>query len=134
MRRPRDEQLRHANAVWTAPEYADLTLRGEVANAIKPWPGLLGESARAEVRDSATLPYLVAEQNSLLSRVLTDVWDRDDVSAFLLGTGRPLDRGRATSARAGARMQPGRVLARNQEPRSPTSHESSGALSKTSAR
>lgn len=31
-----DEQLRHANAVWTTPEYTDLTLRGEVANAIKP--------------------------------------------------------------------------------------------------
>ncbi|WP_080684759.1 DUF2199 domain-containing protein [Salinispora arenicola] len=64
-----DEQLRHANAVWTTPEYTDLTLRGEVANAIKPWPGLLGEIAGAEVRDAGTLPYLVAERISLLSRV-----------------------------------------------------------------
>ncbi|WP_307871076.1 DUF2199 domain-containing protein [Micromonospora sp. C51] len=74
-----DEQLRHANAVWTTPEYADLTLRGEVANAIEPWPGLLGEVAGAEVRDAGTLPYLVAERDSLLSRVLTEAWDRDDV-------------------------------------------------------
>jgi hypothetical protein len=74
-----DEQLRHANAVWTKPEYTDLRLRGEVANAIKPWPGLLGEIAGVEVRDAGTLPYLVAEENSLLSRVLTEVWDRDDV-------------------------------------------------------
>jgi len=74
-----DAQLRHANAVWTTPEYTDLTLHGEVANAIKPWPGLLGETAGAEVRDSGKLPYLVAQEGSLLSRVLTDVWDRDDV-------------------------------------------------------
>lgn len=74
-----DEQLRHANAIWTKPEYTGLRLRGEVANAIKPWPGLLGEVAGAEVRDAGTLPYLVADEHSLLSRVLTDVWDRDDV-------------------------------------------------------
>lgn len=74
-----DEQLRHANAVWSTPEYADLRLRGEVANAIKPWPELLGETAGAEVRDAGRLPYLVADENSLLSRVLSDVWDRDAV-------------------------------------------------------
>jgi hypothetical protein len=74
-----DGQLRHANAVWTKPAYADLRLRGEVANAIRPWPQLLGETAGAEVRDAGTLPYLVAEDDTLLSRVLTEVWDRDDV-------------------------------------------------------
>jgi hypothetical protein len=74
-----DEQLRHALAVWSTPEYAALELHGEVANAIKPWPGLLGEAAGAVIRDAGTLPYLVADENSLLSRVLTDVWDRDDV-------------------------------------------------------
>ncbi|WP_433825829.1 DUF2199 domain-containing protein [Actinoplanes sp. CA-015351] len=74
-----DDQLRHANKVWTTPEYSALKLRGEVANAIKPWPELLGESAGAEVRDPRTLPYLVADSDSLLSRVLTESWDRDDV-------------------------------------------------------
>ncbi|MEU4243314.1 DUF2199 domain-containing protein [Actinoplanes sp. NPDC026619] len=74
-----DEQLRHAVAVWSTPEYAALELHGEVANAIKPWPELLGEAAGAVVRDAGTLPYLVADEDTLLSRVLTDVWDRDDV-------------------------------------------------------
>ncbi|MEV4349680.1 DUF2199 domain-containing protein [Actinoplanes sp. NPDC049596] len=73
-----DDQLRHANAVWTTPAYAELSLHGTVANAVKPWPGLLGEAARAEVRDDGTLPYLVAV-GGLLSRVLTEEWDRDEV-------------------------------------------------------
>ncbi|GAA2630213.1 hypothetical protein Adu01nite_41480 [Paractinoplanes durhamensis] len=74
-----DDQLRHAHTVWTKPEYVDLSLRGELANAIKPWPDLLGEPARAEVRDARSLPYLVAEEDTLLSRLLTEEWDRDDV-------------------------------------------------------
>jgi hypothetical protein len=74
-----DDQLRHANKVWTTGEYADLTLHGTVANAIQPWPALLGEPARAEVREADTLPYLIAPGEGLLSRVLGEVWDRDDV-------------------------------------------------------
>jgi hypothetical protein len=74
-----DDQLRHANRVWTTPEYTGLTVRGEVANAVKPWPDLLGVAAGAEVRDAGTLPYLVADDNTVLSRVLTGEWDRDDV-------------------------------------------------------
>lgn len=74
-----DDQLRHANAVWREPAYADLKLHGEVANVIQPWPALLGEPARAEVRDQGTLPYLVAEEGTLLARVLGEEWDRDDV-------------------------------------------------------
>jgi hypothetical protein len=74
-----DDQLRHANAIWTTPEYTTLSVRGEVANAIKPWPDLLGEAAGAVARDAGTLPYLVADENTVLSRVLVEVWDRDDV-------------------------------------------------------
>jgi len=74
-----DDQLRHAVDVWSTPDYLGLRLRGEVANAIKPWPGLLGEPARAEARDQGTLPYLAAEEGTLLARVLGEEWDRDDV-------------------------------------------------------
>lgn len=78
-----DGQLRHAHRVWTTDAYRDLTLEGTVANAIKPWPELLGESARAVVRDAGTLPYLVAAKQNTLSRILTEVWDRDDVLSHL---------------------------------------------------
>ena len=78
-----DDQLRHAHRVWTTDAYRDLTLEGTVANAIKPWPELLGESARAVVRDVGTLPYLVAAEQNTLSRVLAEVWDRDDVLSLL---------------------------------------------------
>jgi hypothetical protein len=73
------DQLRQAYAHWDTPAYADLQLDGVIANAIKPWPDLFGEAARAEVRDVDSLPYLVATQHGLLSRVLSEVWDRDDV-------------------------------------------------------
>jgi hypothetical protein len=73
------DQLRQAYAEWETPAYADLKLDGVIANAVKPWPDLFGDAAQAEVRDLNSLPYLVARQNSVLSRVLTQVWDRDDV-------------------------------------------------------
>lgn len=78
-----DDQLRHANQVWNEPSYADLKLQGEVANGIKPWPALLSEPAGAEVRDEGTLPYLVAAPDTLLSRVLTEEWDRDEVLSLI---------------------------------------------------
>lgn len=73
------DQMRQAYEDWDTPAYAGLRLHGVVANAVKPWPALFGARARAEVRDINTLPYLVAEEGGLLSRVLTHEWDRDDV-------------------------------------------------------
>jgi hypothetical protein len=74
-----DDQLRAAYADWETPAYRDLVLDGTIANAIRPWPDLSGESARAEVRETDVLPYLVGEPGSLLEEVLTVEWDRDDV-------------------------------------------------------
>lgn len=56
-----------------------LTLSGFVANAIKPWAEILGESAAAEIRVDGELPYLVPQEGTVLWRVLNDEWDRDDV-------------------------------------------------------
>ena len=75
--------LRHASAVWEAPEYADLRLEGTVANAVQPWTDMLGAPARAEVRDPESIPYLVADEGTLMHRVLHDEWDRDDVLSRL---------------------------------------------------
>lgn len=77
------EALRHASTIWEAPEYADLRLEGTVANAIKPWDDMLGAPARAEVRDPESIPWLVADEGTLMHRVLHDEWDRDDVLSRL---------------------------------------------------
>jgi hypothetical protein len=77
------EALRHAGEIWEAPEYADLRLEGTVANAIQPWDDLLGAPARAEVRDPESIPWLVADEGTLMHRVLHDEWDRDDVLSRL---------------------------------------------------
>jgi hypothetical protein len=73
------EKVRHASEIWEAPEYADLRLEGTVANAVQPWADLLGAPARAEVRDPESIPYLVADEGTLVHRILHDEWDRDDV-------------------------------------------------------
>jgi hypothetical protein len=74
-----EQTVRHASAIWEAPEYAELRLEGTVANAVQPWTDILGAPARAEVRDPESIPYLVADEGSLVHRVLHDEWDRDDV-------------------------------------------------------
>ncbi|RSM52417.1 hypothetical protein DMB66_40235 [Actinoplanes sp. ATCC 53533] len=75
--------VRHASEIWETPEYADLRLEGTVANAIQPWTDMLGAPARAEVRDPESIPYLVADEGTLMHRVLHDEWDRDDVLSRL---------------------------------------------------
>jgi hypothetical protein len=75
--------LRHAHEVWDQPQYADLRLEGAVANDIKPWTQLLGAPGRAEVRDTGSIPHLVADEGTLLHRILHDEWDRDDVLSRL---------------------------------------------------
>lgn len=73
------EQFAHAREVWQTADYAHLTLTGEMANAIKPWPEMYGEPVTAEVRDVDDLPYLAGREGTLLWRVLNEEWDRDDV-------------------------------------------------------
>ncbi|MGW4941631.1 DUF2199 domain-containing protein [Actinoplanes sp. NPDC004185] len=75
--------LQHASEIWEAPEYADLRLEGTVANAVQPWAEMLGAPARAEVREPDAIPYLVADEGTLMHRILHDEWDRDDVLSRL---------------------------------------------------
>ncbi|WP_148308191.1 DUF2199 domain-containing protein [Actinoplanes friuliensis] len=77
------DELKHAHKIWEKPEYAGLRLEGTVSNSIKPWDGLLGTPGRAEVRDPDSIPYLVADEGTLLHRILHDEWDRDDVLSRL---------------------------------------------------
>ncbi|BEL02946.1 hypothetical protein Q0Z83_011370 [Actinoplanes sichuanensis] len=73
------EQFRHAREIWQTAEYPNLTLTGEMANAIQPFTEIYGEPASAAIRDADSLPYLSAPEGTLLWRVLNEVWDRDDV-------------------------------------------------------
>ncbi|GAA3350599.1 hypothetical protein GCM10020358_77160 [Amorphoplanes nipponensis] len=76
-------ELRHASEIWETPEYAGLRLDGTVANAVQPWPDMLGAPAGAEVRDPEAIPYLTAAEGTLMHRILHDEWDRDDVLSRL---------------------------------------------------
>ncbi|MGW2561831.1 DUF2199 domain-containing protein [Streptomyces sp. NPDC001514] len=75
-----DDALQHAQAVWEEPAYAQLSFRGTLANAIRPWgDDLLGAPVTARVGDPEELPYLVAGHHPAISRLLADTWDRDHV-------------------------------------------------------
>lgn len=67
-----DELLR-ANEVWFAPEYSDLVLEGRLANDVPPG-GVLGAHARAVVTDPDATPSIDSSDDSVLARVLTEVW------------------------------------------------------------
>jgi hypothetical protein len=59
-------------------------LAGTLANAIQPWgPDLLGAPVRAEVREHGARPTVVGSDHPTLSRIVTEVWDRDTVLAGL---------------------------------------------------
>jgi hypothetical protein len=74
-----------ARAAWEGSDYGQLRLAGAFANAILPWgEQLLGAPATAEVRGDGDLPYLVASADSpLVSRLVTETWDRDEVLSTL---------------------------------------------------
>ena len=75
-----DDALRDAHAVWGSDAYAELTLRGKVANVVRPWgDSLMGATVTARVKDPEELPYLIDSDRPSAAGVLADVWDRDQV-------------------------------------------------------
>ncbi|GLZ09470.1 hypothetical protein Acsp03_69360 [Actinomadura sp. NBRC 104412] len=79
---PDDPQ--RAFAVWEAPEYANLTLDGWLANAVSPWGGeLLAALAHAVVQDTEQLPYIVRSDHDLSRQVLGETSDHADVLGAL---------------------------------------------------
>ncbi|MEV6108973.1 DUF2199 domain-containing protein [Streptomyces sp. NPDC051940] len=83
-----EDDLRRAAEVHESPEYADLVLRGTLANAIRPWgDGLLSAGVTARVRDTEEIPYAETSDDALAGRILGETWDRDEV---LRAFGHPL--------------------------------------------
>ncbi|MET8630927.1 DUF2199 domain-containing protein [Kitasatospora sp. NPDC004669] len=75
-----DDDLDHAHRIWEDPAYRELTLRGTMANAIKPWGDDLRDApATVVVRSPDEIPYVDHSDDELLRRILTTTWDRDDV-------------------------------------------------------
>ncbi|MEN3310191.1 MAG: hypothetical protein V7603_6393 [Micromonosporaceae bacterium] len=78
------EQVLGAQRAAGTPDYRSLRLTGTLANAVEPWgTDLLGAPVRGEVRDPNHLPYLTGSDHPVLSRVLTEAWDRDAVLSGL---------------------------------------------------
>jgi hypothetical protein len=72
--------LDHAAEVWDDPRYVDLVLHGTFANAIKPWAeDMFGKPVTAVVHDVEEIPYVEASDDPAFERLLTGVWDRDEV-------------------------------------------------------
>lgn len=79
-----DADLERAAAAWHEDAYQDLVLQGRFANVIKPWgEEILGAPLTAVVRDADEIPYADTSDHSLLSRVLTETWNRDYVLSYV---------------------------------------------------
>ena len=75
-----EETLKHAAAVWEDAAYAELVVRGTLANAIRPWgETVLGAAVTARVADDDELPYVVEGRDEAARRLLAETWDRDHV-------------------------------------------------------
>jgi hypothetical protein len=78
------ETLHNAWQVWHEPEYSDLRIAGELANALPPWGDqVLGKHVRTEVRDPNAIPYVCGTHDPLVARILTDEWPHDQVLPHL---------------------------------------------------
>ena len=72
-----DADLAHAVEVWETPAYGELTLRGDLANMIRPWgDDLLHGPVTATVRDPSEIPYVTVSDSPTVSRILTTTWNR----------------------------------------------------------
>lgn len=69
-------ELLRASEVWFAPQYEHLVLEGQLANDLPPG-GVLGAHARAVVTDPDLLPRVQDSNDTVLARVLTEVWGAD---------------------------------------------------------
>lgn len=68
---------------WGDPEvYRDLRLDGLLANTIQPW-GLLGTPVIATVLDPDQTPYCTESPDALMTRILHDIWPRDEAAGHL---------------------------------------------------
>ena len=75
-----EETLERAAAVWEDSAYAELVVRGRLANAIRPWgEAVLGVPVTARVADDDELPYVVEGHDETARRLLAETWDRDHV-------------------------------------------------------
>lgn len=78
---PRNDALRRLFDIWWDDEqYANLRLTGWLANALPRW-GLLNAPVTATVRDVSHTPYCDGSSDSMLSRVLSEEWDRVEILA-----------------------------------------------------
>jgi hypothetical protein len=76
--------LEKAWTIWHAPEYAQLSFEGLVANALPPWgEATMGKLVQAAVRDVDAIPYVTASSDPLMRRLLGDEWSHDEVLATL---------------------------------------------------
>jgi hypothetical protein len=72
------DQFDLAGRVWNTPAYDELVLEGLMANAVAPWPSVLGAPAIAKPRSSNELPYVVESGDPGLAQVLRDIWPHAD--------------------------------------------------------
>jgi hypothetical protein len=75
------EDFRTAWRTWNAPEYADLSVEGYVANEIAPWGRLPHELVTASVVDVDEIPHLVSTANPIVTRILEETWPAEEVLA-----------------------------------------------------
>ncbi|AZM89606.1 MULTISPECIES: DUF2199 domain-containing protein [Streptomyces] len=75
-----DATLRRAHELWEEPGYAEFAFTGTFANRIQPWAeALFGAEVTARVADPDELPVVTGVRHPVAARVLTEVWDRDEV-------------------------------------------------------
>lgn len=77
----RPDDFLEAVRVWWTPEYADLRLRGRLANAVEPW-GLLAAPVEIAVLDPDQTPWCVESSDDEFSRLLELEWPHQ----LVLGT------------------------------------------------
>ncbi len=76
------DDLKRAFETWWAPEYAQLTMEGRLANALPSWE-VFAVPVTIAVSDPDVTPYCVSSTDQQLRSVLTGDWDHELILAGL---------------------------------------------------
>jgi len=71
--------VENASRIWNTPEYGSFSCSGFLANALPPWPNIVGAPLTVESRHLEELPYAVSSSDAKMNEIVNSKWSHQTV-------------------------------------------------------